>query len=419
VAPLVPGAAYGDITDYLNVPASSYVIDVQPAGSPTIVASFDLDLSGVEGGAAAVLASGFLSPPDGGAAFGFIAVLPDGTVLELPSSETSASARVQVIHNAADPAAASVDVYLDDDLGVDDFSYPSATPFIDFAAGQEVVIGIAPGTSSSSADAIATFPVTLQAGETYTVIANGVLTPGDFGANPDGRDIGFTLLVKEATREAAEDVQSVEFFALHGATDAPAVDVIARDVATLIPGAVYGDLTPYIAVPPASYVLNVAPAGTDTPVASFLLDASGLAGGAAAVVASGFLTPSANKDGNGFALYVYLPDGSRLDPAVVTSTEDFSEVPSDFRVNGNYPNPFNPSTNIDFDLPVTADVSVEVYDMLGRRVLMTPSSTRAAGTAQSIRLDASALPSGSYVYRVVANTTDQEFVGMGRMLLVK
>jgi len=419
VAALVPGAAYGDITDYLAVPAAPYVIDVQPAGSATIVASYDLDLTGLDGGAAAILASGFLAPEDGQTAFGLIAVLPDGTVLELAASETAATSRVQVIHNAADPAASTVDVYLDDALAIDDFTYPSATPFIDFPAGAEVVIGVAGGESSASTDAIAQFPVTLQAGETYTVIANGVLDPGAFAANPENRDIAFTLFVKAGTKEAATDASSVEFFALHGSTDAPAVDVIARNVGTLISGATYGDMTDYIPVPPASYVLGVAPSGTGTPVASFALDVSALAGGAAAVVASGFLNPSANGDGPGFALYVYLPDGTRVDPAVVTSTEERSEIPSQFRVNGNYPNPFNPSTSVDFDLPAAADVSVEVFDMLGRRVLATPSVTRSAGTNQAIRVDASALPSGSYVYRVIAKGSDQEYAGLGRMLLIK
>jgi len=281
------------------------------------------------------------------------------------------------------------------------------------------VIGVAGSGSASSADAIAQFPVTLQAGETYTVIANGVLDPDGFAANPDSRETAFTLFVKAGTREEASDAGSVEFFALHGATDAPAVDVIARGVGTLIAGAAYGDLTDYLAVPPASYVLGVAPAGTGTPVASFALDVSALAGGAAAVVASGFLDPSSNSDGPGFALYVYLPDGSRVDPAVVTSTEDRTEIPAQFRVNGNYPNPFNPSTSVDFDLPASADVSVEVFDMLGRKVLATPSQTRTAGTSQAIRVDASALPSGSYVYRVVAKGAEQEYAGLGRMLLIK
>ncbi len=101
----------------------------------------------------------------------------------------------------------------------------------------------------------------------------------------------------------------VEFFALHGATDAPTVDVIARGVATLVDNAAYGDMTGYIPVPPASYILDVTPGDDNaTVVASFEADLSGLAGGAAVVFASGFLTPADNQGGAAFGLFAALPE---------------------------------------------------------------------------------------------------------------
>ncbi len=51
-------------------------------------------------------------------------------------------------------------------------------------------------------------------------------------SNPDGISTAFQLLIKDMTRESAEG-SGVDFFALHGSTDAPTVDVIARGVATL------------------------------------------------------------------------------------------------------------------------------------------------------------------------------------------
>jgi hypothetical protein len=422
VAKLVEGAQYGGITDYLAVPPAAYTLDIQPAGSASIVASFDADLSGLVGGAAAVIASGFLNPPADYAdetAFALLAVLPDGTVLELPAAESDPTSQVQVIHNAADPAAASVDVYLGDALAIDDFGFRTATPFLDLPAGAEASIGIAPGTSSSVEDVIAEFPVTLQAGETYTVIATGVLDPGSFASHSEGADIGFTLWIKPMTRVAAEDPSSVEFFVTHGATDAPAVDVVARGVGPLVEGAAYGDITDYAAVPAGSYVLDIQPAGSEAIVASFLLDVSSLEGGAAAILASGFLDPSANQNGSAFGLIAVLPDGTVVQPAVVTSTEGATELPESFSVLGNYPNPFNPSTNIRFDLPVAATVSVQVFDILGRNVLATPPSNLSAGADQSIQIDAQSLSSGTYVYRVTATAGADEMVDSGRMLLVK
>ena len=104
VAPLVNDAAYGDITSYLSVPAASYILNVTPGNdNSTVVASYLADLSTLGGGAAVVFASGYLDPlaNNNGPAFGLYAALPNGAVVAFPAATT---ARLQVIHNAADPA---------------------------------------------------------------------------------------------------------------------------------------------------------------------------------------------------------------------------------------------------------------------------------------------------------------------------
>ena len=68
---------------------------------------------------------------------------------------TAQTAKLQVIHNAADKAAAKVDVYVGAMKAFDDFAFQTATPFVSLPAGVPLVIGIAPGTSTSVADTIA------------------------------------------------------------------------------------------------------------------------------------------------------------------------------------------------------------------------------------------------------------------------
>jgi len=311
IATLVDNAAFSDATPYFAVPAGDYILDVTPAtNNSVIVASYQADLTTLAGGAAVVFASGFLDPSanQNGEAFGLFAALPTGTVVALPQTS---QARLQVIHNAADPAAASVDVYVNGILAVPAFAFRTATPFIDVPGDVTVNIGIAAAGSSSVNDTIVNIPVQFVNGQTYVAVANGVLNPANFAANPNGISTGFNLLLQQNIRESALNSGDVDFIVLHGATDAPTVDVIARNVATLVDDASYTDITPYITVPPASYLLDVTPGNANTTiVASFTADLTGLAGGSAVVFASGFLTPSANQNGEAFGLFAALANGT-------------------------------------------------------------------------------------------------------------
>ena len=93
------------------------------------------------------------------------------------------------------------------------------------------------------------------------------------------------------------------------------------------------------------------------------------------------------------------------------SIEVFSPVSSEqkglpelFMVHGNYPNPFLKSTHLVVDLPWSATLNVEIFDVTGRRVLSPPPVDLSAGWGRSIRLEGAALPSGLYLYRIRANS---------------
>jgi len=321
VAQLVPTAAYTDFTDYISVPAGAYIIDVTPAGAVIpVVAAYTADLSTLGGGTAVILASGFLNPAANldGAAFALIAVLTDGTVITLPSAPT---ATLQVIHNSADPAAEIVDIYVGGVLTVDNFGFRTATGTITIPSDIPVSIGVAPGTSMSVADVIANFDITFADNQNYVAIANGVLNPMDFAVNPDGNSTAFTLFSTDNIRLTATDPSKVEFIAVHGASDAPTVDV--RVGATpLVDDASYGDITGYVAVDPATYVLDVTTADGATTVVSYTAALDGLAGGTAVVFASGFLNPATNNDGAAFGLFAALGDGTVVEFANFVSVEN-------------------------------------------------------------------------------------------------
>ena len=419
VTTLVDNAAYDDITDYITVPAASYILDIKPGDdNNTIVASFNADLSGLGGGAAVVFASGFLNPAgnQNGEPFGLFAALPNGTVVEFPVVEPFA--RLQVIHNAADPIASSVDVYLNGALALDDFAFRTATPFIDVPAGVDINIGVAPGNSGSVNDTIKNFVVNFANGGTYIAIANGVVDPTGFAPNPDGRNISFTLFAKTDARETGINNNKVDLFAVHGSTDAPTVNIFGLGI--YLTNVSYGDLSNYVSVPAwRNWIVITTPWPNFSVVGVWSADLRGLGGNSAVVFASGFLDPSANQNGEPFGLFATLANGTvvelpqlygneaqnALNKVMSENNEEISVV-SDFSLEQNYPNPFNPSTSIKFSVPSSEFVSLRVYDVLGNEVSTLVNEQKAPGNYE-VRFDAGNLASGVYIYTLKAGNFTQ------------
>jgi hypothetical protein len=104
----------------------------------------------------------------------------------------------------------------------------------------------------------------------------------------------------------------------------------------------------------------------------------------------------------------------------LTSVQELSDrVPAAFRLYDAYPNPFNPETNIRFDLLQAGFVSVEVFNALGQKVATLVDEMLPAGSHQvrwtGQRDDGARMSSGVYLYRLSTNG----FVDVRRMMLVK
>jgi hypothetical protein len=184
-----------------------------------------------------------------------------------------------------------------------------------------------------------------------------------------------------------------------------------------------------------NYLLQLAMDANFTEV--FVLENFGLSNGLAVTVEEAaelfdsLTEDNPNSDGTTAAFYhrVITTDGSlwnagpvastSLRRGAVTDTETGAELPTEFALNGNYPNPFNPTTSISVDLPATADVTVQVMDLLGREVMAIPSQTMTAGANQTIQINASSLSSGIYLYRVIARSASETNVQVKTMTLLK
>lgn len=90
------------------------------------------------------------------------------------------------------------------------------------------------------------------------------------------------------------------------------------------------------------------------------------------------------------------------------------ETPSEFALKQNFPNPFNPSTNIQFDLPNDVNVSIKVYDITGKEIAVLVNDFKKAGS-YIVSFNGSKLSSGVYFYKIEAGS----FTDIKRMVLIK
>ena len=106
-------------------------------------------------------------------------------------------------------------------------------------------------------------------------------------------------------------------------------------------------------------------------------------------------------------VHAYVATGS-------ASAEEQGTLPKEFALSQNFPNPFNPSTVVDYDVPVTKWVTMKVYNLLGQEVATLVNELKEPGT-HHVKWNAATAASGMYVVRMTAGS----FVETRKMLLMK
>ncbi|MGL4596131.1 MAG: DUF4397 domain-containing protein, partial [Bacteroidia bacterium] len=402
---LINNIAYGNYNaSYLNLPTADYNIQIRNSAGTDVVAEYAAPLQtlNLQGAALAVVASGFLNPANNsnGPAFGLWAALPSGgPLVQLPSVAIS-TARVQVIHNCADAAAASVDVWLNNTLLIDNFMFRTASPFIDAPAGTPFDITICGPTSTDTTQEVARFSgINLTGNSKYVIAANGIVSAVGYSPNPV-----FDLDIFALGQEVGTNPANTDLLVLHGSTDAPTVDVReAFGNTLLVDDITYGNYSVgYLSLPTADYAINITDATGSVVVASYAapLQTLSLQGVALTVVASGFLNPSNNSNGPAFGLWVALPSGGALIQLPVVTNIAESNTLSNVNV---FPNPANAEINLNttFEQPVS-QLTVRMYDMTGRVIMQNDLGTIAAGTFRQV-IETSNLEQGLYIVEMLAD----------------
>jgi hypothetical protein len=105
----------------------------------------------------------------------------------------------------------------------------------------------------------------------------------------------------------------------------------------------------------------------------------------------------------------------------VTGVGQGDGIPTDYALNNNYPNPFNPSTVLSYALPARSNVKLEIYNVLGQRVAQLVDGQRDAGV-YTATWNAGRMSSGLYFCRLEATSVHdpgRHFVNIRKMILLK
>ncbi|NOS86239.1 MAG: T9SS type A sorting domain-containing protein [Ignavibacteria bacterium] len=94
---------------------------------------------------------------------------------------------------------------------------------------------------------------------------------------------------------------------------------------------------------------------------------------------------------------------------------NLSTIASDYSLSQNFPNPFNPVTQIDFSVARTSDIKIRIYDILGNEIAVPVAQTMKPGKYR-VDFNGSNLSSGTYFYSL---TADGKTISTKKMLLIK
>ncbi|MCP4582378.1 MAG: T9SS type A sorting domain-containing protein [candidate division Zixibacteria bacterium] len=127
-------------------------------------------------------------------------------------------------------------------------------------------------------------------------------------------------------------------------------------------------------------------------------------------------TPGYIQEVSSSGNYIYVADGRSMIVLHLTTTgiEQVTETPRQFSLSPNYPNPFNAITTIRYDLPISSRVTLDIYDILGRKLRTLHNGPQPAGS-HSLIWNADGLSSGMYFYKLTAGEYEQT----EKMILLK
>ena len=238
--------------------------------------------------------------------------------------------------------------------------------------------------------------VAVETLDPVTFVLTGVNDPSAFAANPDGRSTAMRVHAVQVTGVGPVPGGMARVRFVHAVTDAPPLDVTLPDGTVLADSVAFDSLASSVEIPLGTPSIQVRRGDDGSLLGTFALDLTADDDVQVAVI-SGFLDPSANRNGPGLQL-VAIP----VEAEAPVGTEAERATPG-FVLLPVAPNPVTDAATVRFHTPASETVTVDVLDTLGRRIATLHENPTPAGEHVAV-WNATGLAGGVYLVRMRART---------------
>lgn len=319
---------------------------------------------------------------------------------------------VQLVNSV--PDAGPVDIYKDDVRIVDDLDFQTATPFAPILSNK-YKLDIVAGDQVDNENPFFSQEITPVTGKASTAIISG--------KNPN-----FQLITVDESRLVSDDPNLFDFFIVHGAPDVESIDIRLLDplqnnavIGLLANDFKFGDITEYQSLSPGLHVMDVTNTNNSQVFEVFRFDFTDFDSSAVALLLSPTNPNNTLEKSNqsNFDLVAINTNGKIIEPTVITSVVSNEKLPATFSLSVNYPNPFNPTTTINYGIPQESNVRLTIYNLNGQLVSILADGYHSGGF-YSVKWDGRSeqgtqMASGMYLYKIEADG----FVKTRKMMLMK
>jgi Secretion system C-terminal sorting domain len=242
---------------------------------------------------------------------------------------------LKIIHNSADAALSVVDVRVDGLFAdneffsyLDDMDFRTSSEFFVVPSGIPVNITVNASGSVDDSAPLQSFLMNFNGGN-HILVLDGIYSTT--GYTPSSIEKPLSLFEYSNAIEFSGNFDTTKVLVHHGATDAPAVDVVVIEPAlgTIIDGINYSDYSSYFNLADnTNYTLEIRTDDGDALVNTYIAPAQSnfWGGNGFTIVASGFLDPTLNSDGASFGLWAAGPYGGNLIPLQTLGNFEYDNV---------------------------------------------------------------------------------------------